>query len=177
MVGLRLMRLIERHSEELAGRLTEKLRVSERTPDFRRIPREELQRAAVGVYRNLGDWLLKKTEGDIREYFSAIAVRRGAEGVGLHQFVWALIISRNHLCQFLRAQAFADNVVGLYSELELRQAISQFFDRAIYYGVLGYEEASARNQTPSKPDAKTYDPPVATQGPAHRASDPATTRF
>jgi hypothetical protein len=46
------------------------------------------------------------------------------------------------LWQFLRHQSFADNVVALSGELELQRLLNQFFDRAIYYAVLGYEEAS-----------------------------------
>jgi hypothetical protein len=40
MLALRLVRLIERHSEELARGLTQKIWESERTCDFRKIPPE-----------------------------------------------------------------------------------------------------------------------------------------
>ena len=140
MLGLKLMRLIERHAEELALGLTQKLQATERTSDFRRIPSGELEVAAAEIYGNLGEWLLQKTEEDIEARFRAIAARRAAEGIGIHQFVWALIISRNHLWQFLQAQAFADSIVALHGELELQQMLNQFFDRALYYGVLEYAE-------------------------------------
>jgi hypothetical protein len=138
MLGLRLMRLIERHSEDLALGLADKLQIAERTRDFRKIPSAELKVAATEIYGNLGEWLLQKTEDDIEGRFRAIAARRAKEGVGLDQFVWALVISRNHLWQFLREQAYADNIVALYGELELQQMLNQFFDRAVYYAVLEY---------------------------------------
>jgi hypothetical protein len=141
MLALRLVRLIERHSEELAMGLTDRLRQSERTRDFCKVPPEELCLAAAEIYHNLGEWLLQKTEIDIAERFRALGARRAAEGVGLHQFVWALVISRNHLWQFLQREAFADNVVQLSGKLELQQMLNQFYDRATYYGVLGYMEA------------------------------------
>ena len=141
MIGLQLMRLIEQRSEELARGLTIKLRDCERTSDFRKIPVAELHRATVELYRNLGEWLLNKSEAEIEERFRLLAARRAGEGIGLHQLVWALRTSRNHLWQFLRSHAFADNVVALYGEMELQQVLNQFFDRAIYYGVLGYQEA------------------------------------
>ena len=59
MVGLNLARLIERHAERLARGVTEQIRMSERTSDFRKIPAQDLQLAAVDVYRNLGEWLLQ----------------------------------------------------------------------------------------------------------------------
>jgi len=141
MLGMRLVRLIEGHSDELSLGLSEQIRKSERTSDFRKILPQELQLAATEVYRNLGEWLLQKTEVDIAGRFKAIAARRAEEGISLHQFVWALMLTRDHLFQFLRREAFADTIVELHGELELHQLLNQFFDRAVYYGIVGYEQA------------------------------------
>ena len=141
MVALRLVRLIEKHSEELVQELVEQINTSERMCDFRTIPPADLELAAAEVYRNLGEWLLQKTEEDIERRFGAIAARRAAEQISLHQFVWALIVSRDHLWRFLQREAFACNVVELYGELELHQMLTQFFDRAVYYGTLAYSKA------------------------------------
>jgi hypothetical protein len=51
------------------------------------------------------------------------------------------MLSRDHLWRFLRQEAFADTIVELHAELELQQLLNQFFDRAIYYAILGYKEA------------------------------------
>lgn len=142
MLAMRLVRLIEAHSDELSRGLTEQIRKSERTSDFRNIRAEDLRLAGTEVYRNLGEWLLQKTEGDIAERFRAVAARRAAEGIGLQQFVWALMLSRDHLWHFLRHESFADNVVALYGEMELLGLLNQFFDRAIYHAILGYTEAA-----------------------------------
>jgi hypothetical protein len=135
--------LIERHADELATGLTAKLRQSELTSDFRKIPPEELQKTTAELYRNLGEWLLKKTDKDIEQHFVSIAQHRAAEGIRLPQFVWAVVLSRNHLHQFLLGHAFADSIFELYSELELQQLLTQFFEHAVYYAVVGYEEARA----------------------------------
>jgi hypothetical protein len=126
MVALKLVRLIEKHSEELVQGLAEQIHTSERMCDFQNIPPADLELAAAEVYRNLGEWLLQKTEEDIERRFGAIAARRAAEQISLHQFVWALIVSRDHLWRFLQREAFACNVVELYGELELHQMLTQF---------------------------------------------------
>lgn len=144
MLGSRLVHLIEKHAEELAIGLTAKLRESDLTSDFRKIPAEELQKTAAELYRNLGEWLLRKTDKDIEQHFVSIAQHRAAGGVRLPQFVWAVIISRNLLYQFLLGHAFADSIFELYSELELQQLLNQFFERATYYGVVGYEQGRDR---------------------------------
>jgi len=143
MLAIRLVRLIEAHSEALSRGLTDLILKSERTSDFRKVRPEELRLAATEVYRNLGEWLLQKTESDIANRFREVSARRAAEGISLHQFVWALMLSREHLWHFLRHQAFADNIVALYGELELQGLLNQFFDRSIYYAVLGYKEAGS----------------------------------
>jgi hypothetical protein len=145
MLGMKLVRLIEQHSAELARGLTEKIREAERTSDFRKIPAEELQLAASEVYRNLGEWLLQKTERDIEARFQAVGERRASEGIRLHQLVWALLLSREHLWHFLRSQSFTDNIVALYGEMELQRVLSHFFDRAVYYAVSGYEQGVREN--------------------------------
>ncbi len=149
MLTLKLVRLIEKHSEQLAGELTQQIVLSERTSDFRKIPPVDLELAAAELYRNLGEWLLQKTDKDIESRFRAIGARRAAEGVGLHQFVWALISSRDHLWHFLQREGFACNVVELYGQIELYQMLTQFFDRAVYYGIQGYGTSERHNNASS----------------------------
>lgn len=145
MLGMKLVRLIERNSEVLSRGLAEEIRKSERATDFREIRREELEGAAAEVYRNLGEWLLQKTDTDIARRFKSIAARRASQGIALHEYVWALMLTRDHLLRFLRREAFADTIVELHGELELQQLLNQFFDRAIYYAILGHDETRQRN--------------------------------
>lgn len=156
MVGSRLVHLIEKHAEELAAGLTTKLRQSDLTSDFRKVPAEDLQKTTAELYRNLGEWLLRKTEKDIEQHFIMIAQYRASRGIRLPQFIWALVVSRNHLYQFLLGHAFADSIFELYSELELQQLLNQFFERATYYGAVGYEQAGDRVKVAAPPVRKMH---------------------
>jgi hypothetical protein len=147
MLAIKLVRLIERHSETLSRGLAAEILKSERTSDFQKIPARTLQLAATEVYSKLGEWLLQKPETDIASRFRGIAARRAAEGIRLPQLVWALILTRDYLWNFLRHEAFADTIIELHGELELFQLLNQFFDRAVYYAISGYEEAAR----PSRP--------------------------
>jgi hypothetical protein len=152
MLGIKLVRLIEKHSEALSRGLAAEIIKSERTSDFRKIPADSLQLAATEVYRKLGEWLLQKPETDIASRFRGIAARRAAEGIRLPQFVWALMLTRDYLWNFLRHEAFADTIIELHGELELLQLLNQFFDRAVYYAIAGYEEA----MRPSHPKSSRH---------------------
>ncbi len=173
MVSLQLMRLIERHSDELATGLSRILQESDRTSDFRKIPPEELLEATASVYRHLGEWILRKTEADIAKHFGTIGAKRAIEGIGLHQFVWAVSASRNHLWEFLRSNAFADNIVALYGEMELQERLNQFFDRAMYFGVLGYMEAERQHGHSGEHRAKLEHQHPANRPPSRPTRAPA----
>jgi len=160
MLAMKLVRLIEAHSDALSQSLTSQIRNSDRTSDYRKISPKEVRLAASEVYRNLGEWLLQKTDDDIASRFRSIAAVRASEGIALHHFVWALILTRDHLWRFLYSEAFADSIVELHAELELQQLLNQFFDRAIYYAIQGYADAAqpARRKSPlaRTEDLSTY---------------------
>lgn len=140
MVALRLVRLIESHSEELADGFVQKLLTSERTSSYRKLPVKELRSAALHVYQNLGDWLLTKTESDVELRYKELGLKRANEGVPLSQFMASMLMTKEHLWSFLRREAMSDGALQLYGELEFLQSLGTFYDRAVYYASMGYEE-------------------------------------
>jgi hypothetical protein len=56
------------------------------------------------------------------------------------------MLTRDCLWRYLRKEAFLDSIVELHAELELQQLLNQFFDRAIYYAIQGYEEAQEQRR-------------------------------
>ena len=55
-----------------------------------------------------------------------------------------LVVEMDHLLEYVRASGLSDSALDLYQELELLRVVGQFFDRAIYHTVRGYEEAAGR---------------------------------
>ena len=142
MIALRLVHLIEHHSDELAETLTHKLLSSERTCGLRRVPASELHERCHEVYRHLSEWLLTKTEVDIQTLYSSVGARRAAQRVPLSDLVWALMLTKENLFDFLVRQGVHGSAENVYGELELLRSLDQFFDRAIYHATAGYEHAA-----------------------------------
>ncbi len=140
MIALRLVRLIESHSEELAEGLTKKLLSSERTRDLRKIPADELHHRCHEIYRNLSEWLLNKTEHDIEGVYKALGARRAGQGISIAGLTWAILLTKEHLWTFLEWEGVHGGLHN-FGELELLRLLDQFFDRAVYYATEGYEEA------------------------------------
>ena len=143
MIALRLVRLIENHSEELAEGLTQKLLSSERTRDIRKVPANELHHRCHEVYRNLSDWLLNKTEHDMEAVYKALGARRASQGVSMAALTWAILLTKEHLWSFLEWEGVHGGLHNVFGELELLRQLEQFFDRAVYSATAGYEEAIA----------------------------------
>lgn len=140
MIALTLVRMIERHSSELAAELVTKMGASPRTVDLRKVPVDELHRKIEEVLGHLSDWLLTKTSLDIERHYLELGERRASQGVALSDFCWAIAFTKEHLWQFLERQGFGHGPVEIYGEMELLRLLNQFFDRALCFATEGYEQ-------------------------------------
>jgi hypothetical protein len=140
MIALRLVHLVEAHSDELAQGLIEKFARSSRTSDMKKVPPAELRERVYELLHQLGEWLLTKTESDVERRYFDIGGRRAAQGVSLSDYCWAIVLTKEHLWEFLQQQAFMTSPVELYGEMELLRLLDQFFDRALCYATEGYEQ-------------------------------------
>lgn len=141
MLAYRLVRLIETHADALAAGLLEELRHCDKCPAFRKVPSDEFRQRAYEVYDHLGEWLLGKNETDIARRYEQIGARRAAQGVPLSELLHAIVLTREHLWNYLKNHAGLEKPVEIFGELELLQLLEQFFDRALYYAAVGYEKA------------------------------------
>lgn len=143
MLAVRLVRLIENHSDQLARGLTEKVWNSPKCGDLHKVPADELQARTHEIYRNLSDWLMNKTEGELERRYIELGSRRSQQGVAFSHLVWALTATKGHVRSFVQREGFADSAMELHGELELLALLDQFFDRTLYYAAIGYERAYA----------------------------------
>lgn len=145
MFSYRLVRLIESHADALAGGLEEKVQLSSQVTHFQNVPAHELRERVYEIYRHLGEWLLGKNELDIEHRYREIGARRAHQRVPLSEVIQAIVLTKENLWDFLKSEAVMDRAVEIMGELELLQMLEMFFDRAIYYAALGYEEEVAQH--------------------------------
>jgi hypothetical protein len=148
MLAYRLVRLIETHSDALATGLLAKVQTSELTRAYRNVSPEELQRRVYEIYRHLGDWLQGKSAFDIEQRYEEIGTRRVHQDVPISELIWAIILTKQNLWEFLQKESTMDRPVDIFGELEMMQLLDQFFDRAIYYASVGYERALLAHEIP-----------------------------
>ncbi len=140
MLSYRLVRLIETHAETLADGLERKVMASPSLKDFRALPTHELRERVYEIYRHLGDWLLGESETHVEQRYREIGARRASQKVPLAEVVLVIALTKENLWEFLESDAVVDRAVEIMGELELLQMLDRFFDHAIYYAAVGYQE-------------------------------------
>lgn len=140
MFAIRLVQLIEAHSDRLSQGLMQRVRSSERCSELvHNVPADELERRTREVYRNVADWLLTRTESEIEERYLGLGSRRARQGVSFSQFFWAMSLTKEFLWEYLWTEGLLEQPVELWGEMELLHSLELFFERALYYSALGYE--------------------------------------
>jgi hypothetical protein len=140
MFSYRLVRLIETHADALAAGLERKVMASESLSAFRSIPSHELRERVYEIYRHLGGWLLGESPAQIEQRYREIGARRAEQKVPLAEVIQVIILTKENLWEFLKSEAVAERAIEIMGELELLQMLGRFFDHAIYFAALGYQE-------------------------------------
>jgi hypothetical protein len=139
ILARRLMRLIETHADALAETLEARIARSDRCTDYIRTSSGELKTLVAGVYGQLGQWLVTKTEEDIEHRYTMIGSRRAEQSVPVSQVLWCIVLMKENLFEYLRSNENHEDTSQIFGELELVQMVDQFFDRAMYFAVRGHE--------------------------------------
>jgi len=143
MLAYKFVRLIEHHSGNLAEALLRRVQESPLTADYKKVPPDELKDRVREIYQHLGSWLLDKSELEVERRYADIGARREQQHVPLSQVVWAIVLTKENLWEYIRDESIPDRPVEVFGELELLRLLDQFFDRAICAVTLGYEQATS----------------------------------
>jgi hypothetical protein len=140
-VSNKFVRLIEDHADKLSENLLRDLRQHADTPTYHTYDEMEMYKRTFNVYRNLGKWISRETtKEDIAKHYKALGAQRLDEGFSLSEVIQALIIARRHIWLKVQSEGFLDSILDLNQAMELNNRVILFFDRAIYYTALGYEQ-------------------------------------
>lgn len=141
MLSTRLVGLIESHAEELTRGLVSHLKTHPRTPSLHGFSEADLRERAQSLYANLGDWLSGQNEAEVRKRYEELGRRRHAEGLPLSEILYALAVTKNHLLDFATTSSEGMSAIEGHGERELILMVSRFFDNAMYFTAVGYEQA------------------------------------
>jgi hypothetical protein len=146
MISIKLVKMIEEHAEQITQGLLKDIQTNPKTSSYQQFSVEEMHTRAYTVYKNLGEWLIDTTEAKAQQWYLALGRRRFEEKIPVSQVIFALVLTKNHLLKYVKRFGLLDTALELHRELELFRFVTEFFDKAIYYTVMGYEEMSRGKQ-------------------------------
>jgi hypothetical protein len=142
MISENLVKLIEDNADILTNNWLRDIRQNPTTPTYQKFPEEKLYQRAHFVYSQLGHWISRETgKREVREYYTKLGAERLDEGFALYEVVSAIILLKRHLWLHILSDGQLSTAFELYQSLELNNRVVLFFDRAIFYTIIGYEEA------------------------------------
>ncbi len=140
MFAVRMVKLIETHADKLSEELLHKLKNANECRELLSIvPAPELKHRTYEIYSHLSDWLLSKTLSEVEERYIGLGARRARQGVPFSQVMFAVQTTKHVLWDYLLMEGLLEPE-DLIGEMELVRSLGQFFDRALYYAAIGYEQ-------------------------------------
>ena len=76
---------------------------------------------------------------EVEERYIGLGVRRARQGVPFSQVMFAIQTTKQVLWDYLLLEGLLEPE-DLIGEMELVRSFGQFFDRALYYAAIGYEQ-------------------------------------
>jgi hypothetical protein len=139
----RLIRTIESNAEEFTEGIVKKLQSNPRTESYHKLSYREIYNRCYEVYHNLGRWLWEKSDQAVQTRFNELGERRCEQGIPLAEVLWALVLTKDRLLEYLGACGLVDSAMELYQQQEFDRLIGHFFDRAVCSTAAGYERQAS----------------------------------
>jgi hypothetical protein len=160
MISRRLVQAIEKEGHKLAADLVASVRQDRRAEAYANLSDAQFEGVVLDLYANLGQWLHSRTWHRLQTVYERKGRERFHGDIPLDQLIFALTRTKTLLLDFIRGSLEGDGTERDL-ELELILSVSEFFDRAIYHTIGGYEDARRaaaqaaedRAHEPQKPPA------------------------
>ncbi len=141
----RLIDLTEKHADRIALQWLGDVRMNPKTPSYHTFSDEKALSHAAAFYRNFRTLFCTEKPFDAaRKFFTKYADERYAEGIPLHEAIYALILMRRHIWLFAEFQTLFVSAVEHRQAAESLTRTILLFDYATYVITERYEELMKR---------------------------------
>jgi len=144
LLTTRFTRLVENHAESLSLRWAQEIRTNPLTSGYARFSKEELHDIVFSRFRRLGQWIEKREglEKDIAKNFCEIGRERAKAGIKSSEMVYSLILEKDLVWNYIQDEGLIADGIDMNRALQFIGQLGYFFDKAIYFALVGYEHAS-----------------------------------
>jgi len=142
MRALKLVQHMKANADRMSEELIQRIRNSDRCSELiRRVPAEEQKRYALEIYRDLTDWLAVEIDAIVESRYVDLGIQRAHQGVPLTHVFWAVCVAREYLWEYMQQECLLEEPVEFLGGVMLLHSLNQFFDRVLYFTLVGYQKA------------------------------------
>lgn len=141
----RLVEVIESRANEIAKVWYRDAKESIYLPSIKKIPEDQALKIATTVYKKLSYWLLPSSEKEIRRIYERFGAAMYRRGFRMEEVVMILVLVKRYLWLHLLEEGLMTTSLDLYQALDLNNKVVLYFDRAIYFSLVGYKEARSKS--------------------------------
>jgi hypothetical protein len=143
-VAHKLVEMIEKNADELTKNWLDNVKKHANTPTYGKYGDEaELYQRAYRVFSQLSKWISRDTSPEeIKNYWTGLGKQRRREGFALSEIVLAIAMVRQELWRKVQTEGLLDTAYDLYQAMELYNRVSLFFDKAVFFTAIGYENVA-----------------------------------
>ena len=139
----RLAEVIDGKASEVSQRWNRDMQESQYVPTMHNVSEDEGMRMAMTVYSNLGRWLEPSGSKEIKEIYRGFGGAMFHRGFLLEEVVMVLVLLKRYLWLALLEMGLMTTNLNIYQTLELNNKVVLYYDRAIYFSLVGFKEAKA----------------------------------
>ena len=142
MRALKLVHHMKTNADRMSESVIQKIRASDKCTELlRKVPPAEQSRYGLDIYSDLTAWLATGAESSIEEHYVALGMRRARQGVPFTNLLWAVCIVRENLWEYIEQECLIEEPVEFWGGVDLLRSLNQFFDRTLYFTLMGYQKA------------------------------------
>ena len=143
MLEEKLVEVIEQNSDNIALTWYREAKESVYMPNLKNLKQEEALSIAQNVYSKLSHWLQPSRKEEIEAGYERYGEMCYSKGFRMEEVVQSLVLIKRHLWLHLLERGIMTTNIEVYQALDVNNKVVLYFDRAIYFGLIGFKNARA----------------------------------
>ena len=141
MLEEKLVEIIEQRSDDIALTWYREVQESPYTPNSKNLSQEEMLGIAQNVYSRLSHWLDPSQKEEIQDSYERFGSQCYFKGFSMDEMLMLLVLIKRHLWLHLLERGLMTTNLEVYQALDINNKVVLYFDRAIYFSLIGYKTA------------------------------------
>jgi hypothetical protein len=138
-----LVKIIDARANDLAFVWYQDVSESQYTPHIKTLSRDEALDMALKVLKRLSDWLKPGVRAGTRDAFMRFGGQCYYKGFKMDEVLQVLTLLKRHIWLHLLEEGIMTTNIEVYQALDVNNKVVLFFDRAIYFSLIGFQQARA----------------------------------